>query len=127
MIELLVQNNGRIYDFSEIASKIDTNHKLNDGCGSLSLEYVPAGVELSCGDIVRFRENGDDLFYGKIFKVSGGKGRTVSVTVHDQLRYAKAKDTILVSGDTSSTLTKRMCSYLGLNVGSLDDTGYLLA
>lgn len=127
MIELLVQNNGKVYDISEIVNKLDTRHVLNNGCGTLTFEYIPAGVEITRGDIVRFREDGDELFYGKVFKTSGRKKSTISVTVHDQLRYGKAKDTIAVNGDTAGSLVKRMCNCLGLAQGRIADTGYLLA
>lgn len=127
MIEFLVQHEGKIYDFSSIVTDIETSFSLNDGCGKLSFDYVPSGVELSCGDIVRFQNNYNRNFYGRVFKVSGGKNDSVSITSYDQLRYGKTKDTIMINKETTSTVVRRMCNILGLNTGTIENTEYVLA
>ncbi|MHB8065022.1 MAG: XkdQ/YqbQ family protein, partial [Ruminiclostridium sp.] len=62
-----------------------------------------------------------------VFKHGSGKDKVVNVTAYDQLRYAKAKDSIVIQRDTVTTLTNRMCNYLKFQKGTLTDAKYVLA
>ena len=125
-MEFLVEADGKVYEISETISKVSYKEKLNDGCGKLEFSFADEDY-LNNGSAVRFRYNNDDIFFGYVFKHGRGKQKEVNVTAYDQLRYCKTKDTIVVDGDTVTTLTNRMCTYLGLRTGTLTDSEYVLA
>lgn len=125
MIELLVGNDKEIYDITELVKGISYTDKLNDGCSKLEFSYIGNDPKVENSNEVRFTY-GDIKFYGYIFKHGQNKKKEVTVTAYDQLRYAKAKDTVVSQKDTVTTLTKRMCNYFGLKTGALVNTKYVL-
>ena len=67
------------------------------------------------------------IFYGHAFKVSMDQDKVVKVKAYDRLRYCKAKDTIVVDGDTLNTLVIKMCNFFSFPVAENTKTGYVLA
>lgn len=126
MVEFLIETVGKVLDISELVTSITWTDKFNDGCSKLEFSFIDDTVKIENSAIVRFKYNGENIFYGRVFKWSVGSDKIINVTAYDQLRYAKAKDIIVSKGDTATTLTKRMCNYLGLISGHLSDTGYVL-
>lgn len=126
-MEFLVEVGNTIYDISEIVTDISYTDNLNDGCSKLEFSYLRDNdLAISNGSVVRFKYNGVNIFYGFVFKVSMNSEAEISVTAYDQLRYCKAKDTIVVSNDTTGSLINKMCNYFGLRAGTIDNTGYVL-
>lgn len=125
IMELLVEVDGKIYEINELVKSISYTDKLNDGCSKLEFSYIDDDLKLVNGSVIRFI-NEDVKFYGYVFKHSPNKKKEVTVTAYDQLRYCKAKDTIVVKNDTVTTLGTRMCNYFGLKKGTLTDTNYKL-
>ncbi len=126
MIEFLVEVNGQIYEISELVKSVSYTDKLNDGCSKLEFSYIDDGLNIQNGSVVRFRFNDANIFYGYVFKHGQNKAKEITVTAYDQLRYCKAKDTIVVKNDTIDSLVRKMCNYFGLRAGSLASTGYKL-
>jgi hypothetical protein len=126
MVEFLVETSGKVLDISNIVAAITFTDKLNDGCSKLEFSFIDDDVKIENSAYVRFRYNDANIFYGRVFKWSRGSDKAVNVTAYDMLRYAKAKDVIVSQGETVSTLTRRMCNYLGLPLGDISDTGYIL-
>lgn len=124
-MELLVSNDKEIYNISELVNSITYTDKLNDGCSKLEFSFVGNDPVVENANKVRFTYE-DVVFSGFIFKHGHNSKNEVTVTAYDQLRYAKAKDTIVVQKDTVTTLVKRMCSYFGLKSGTLTNTKYVL-
>lgn len=128
-MQLAVENNGIIYEISEMCSDITWKDQLNDGCSSLEFTYLYDGeLMIQNGDVVRFTNTSetDGIFFGKVFKVSMDETREVTVTAYDQLRYGKAKDIITVKSgeDDIVTLTQAMCKYLNLTAGNMAAVSY---
>lgn len=126
MMEFLVEVNGQIYEISELVKSVSYTDKLNDGCSKLEFSYIDDGLNIQNGSVVRFRFNDANIFYGYVFKHGQNKAKESTVTAYDQLRYCKAKDTIVVKNDTIDSLVRKMCNYFGLRAGSLASTGYKL-
>lgn len=126
MIEFLVEVNDQIYEISELVKSVSYTDKLNDGCSKLEFSYIDDGLNIQNGSVVRFRFNDANIFYGYVFKHGQNKAKEITATAYDQLRYCKAKDTIVVKNDTIDTLVRKMCNYFGLRSGSLASTGYKL-
>lgn len=126
-MEFLIEVGNTIYDITEIVTNVSYTDNLNDGCSKLEFSYLKDNdLNVQNGSVVRFKYNGVNIFYGYVFKVNPSNKEEINVTAYDQLRYAKAKDTIIVSNDTVGSLIKKMCNYFGLRAGALDDTGYIL-
>lgn len=125
-MEVVVEVNRKVYEISELITKITYTDQLNDGCSKLEFSYINEKLIIENGSIIRFRYNNADIFYGVVFKRGQNKNKEITVTAYDQLRYCKAKDTIVSKNDTVTTLTKKMCNYFGLKIGTLTDTKYTL-
>ncbi len=125
--EFLIEVDKKIYEISDLVTKVTYKDTLNDGCSKLEFSFVDDGLKLQNGSIVRFKYNGANIFYGYVFRYETNKKKDISVTAYDQLRYCKAKDIIVVKGDTITTLVKRMCTYFGLKTGTLTNSSHILA
>jgi hypothetical protein len=126
-MEFIVRVDNRFYDISELVTKISYEDRLNDGCSKLEFSYINKNLEIKNGSAVKFTYKNANIFQGYVFKVSRGKGNEISVTAYDQLRYCKAKDTLVVKGETVTTLVNKMCNYFKLSKGDIADTKYILA
>lgn len=125
-IEFLIEVDGKIYEISELVKSVSYTDKLNDGCSKLEFSYIDDDLVIKNGNVVRLKYDGANIFYGYVFKASRGKSKEITVTAYDQLRYCKAKDTIVVKNDTITTLVNKMCNYFNLRKGVLTDTKYKL-
>lgn len=127
-MEFLVETTDKkVNEISGLVKSVEWEDKLNDGCSKLTFSYLDTDLTIDNGSIVRFKYDGTGIFYGVVFKHEHVTNRVVTVTAYDQLRYCKAKDTVVCKGDSVVTLAKKMCNYFGLRVGMLAATGYTLS
>ncbi|WP_027399102.1 XkdQ/YqbQ family protein [Anaerovorax odorimutans] len=126
-MEFLVKVNDRFYEISELVTKVTYTDKLNDGCSKLEFSYINDDLIIENGSAVRFKYNNTNIFNGIVFKVSRDDKSEINITAYDQLRYCKAKDTIVANKDTIATLVNKMCNYFNLRKGTVENTGYKLA
>lgn len=126
MMEFLIEVNNKIYEISELVTSVTYTDRLNDGCSKLEFAYKDDDIKISNGSVVRFKYDNTNMFYGIVFKHGKNKKGEVTITAYDQLRYAKAKDTIVSKSDTITTLTNKMCNYFNIRKGTLVDTKYKL-
>lgn len=122
MIEFLVEVDNKIYEISQLITEIAYTDKLNDGCSKIEFSYLNKDLVIKNGCTIRFKYNNTNIFFGYVFKVKRKGPTEISVTAYDQLRYCKAKDTIVVSNMSLASLVKKMCSYFNLRTGSLNST-----
>lgn len=127
MMELLTEIDGQKYDISELVREVTYTDKLNDGCSKLEFSYIDDELKIQNGSIVTFKYNDTGIFYGYVFKHGRNSKGEISVTAYDQLRYCKAKDSIIIKNNTIADLVKKMCLYFELKTGNLSDTSYILA
>lgn len=124
-MEFLIESGSKIYEISELVNKVSWTDKLNDGCSKLEFNFIDDNLSIGNGSAVRLVQDKLKL-YGQIYKHGHNKNGEISVTSYDQLRRAKAKDTIVCKNDTVTTLAKKMCNYFNMTAGTLINTGYTL-
>lgn len=79
------------------------------------------------GNSVLVTIDGTKFFYGFIFTRDMAKDGFISVTAYDQLRYLKAKDTIIYKNKSADQLVKLIASQFNLNCGRLENTSYKMS
>lgn len=95
--------------------------------GKMSFKVVKDSViNFHEGDKVTFSYGGSDMFCGYVFKKQRTSDGLISVTVYDQLRYFKNKDTYSYSNLTATELINRIATDCGVFCGKLSDTGYAI-
>ncbi len=95
--------------------------------GKLSFRVLKDDVlDFSEGSAVRMKENGDEVFFGFVFKQQRSKEQIITVTAYDQLRYLKNKDTIVYENKTADQFLRMVADDYRLKVGVLEDTGYII-
>ena len=125
-VELFIQHNSTIqFPVVEEGARLTLERKGTPGKLEFTVVKGP-GLNFAEGDPVKLTVNGTAMFYGFVFKKKRDKGGTIDVVAYDQLRYLKNKDTITEEGLKASDLLKRLAVDFRLNLGSVEDTGYIL-
>ena len=115
MIELLIDNkNGNVWDISGIVTSISWSTSRMGKPGKLEFTLIKNGLfqdkkfKYSNGDVIRFRKDNFNVFYGYIFSIEGGKDESVRVTCYDQIRYLLSDDTYVFENYTAAEVLKRI-------------------
>lgn len=127
--ELIIQH-GKTVMYPPIVDGVTVEWERYGQPGKLTFEVVKTdGLSFEEGDACRFTVDGTHLFYGFVFEKSrsGSNPKNIKVTVYDQLYYLKNKDTYVYSNKTATEVVKMIAEDFGLNLGTLDDTGYKIA
>ncbi len=124
--ELLIQH-GKTIMYPPVVDGVTVEWERQGQPGKLTFEVIKTdALSFEEGDPCRFSVNGEPLFYGFVFNKSrsGSNPKNIKVTVYDQLYYLKNKDTYVYSNKTATEVVKMIAEDFGLNLGTLDDTGY---
>lgn len=127
-VELLIgdESGTRAY-LPAVMEGIEWSTERKGSPGRLSFKVLKDDVlDFSEGSAVRMRENGENIFFGFVFKQQRSKEQIITVTAYDQLRYLKNKDTIVYEGKTADQLLKMIAADYKLNVGLLENTRYVI-
>lgn len=128
-VDLIIQNGSTIY-YPIVEEGISLEWDRKGTPGKLKFSVVKDDVlSFQEGNAVKLTVDGTDMFYGFIFtkKRSGRSPYLIEVTAYDQLRYFKNKDTYVYSNKKASEVIKMIAEDFGLSVGTLEDTGYVIA
>lgn len=133
MYEVLLDNkNGNVWDISGIVSDITWKTSRIGSPGSLDITLIKGGIyqdvsfQVNNGDIIRFRYNNQNVFYGYVFSVDGGRDEAVRIKCYDQIRYLMNKDTYVFSQVTVADIIRRIADDFNLRTGQIASAGYTI-
>lgn len=124
MYEILIQNGNTVYAPSvEEGIKLVTERK--GAPGKLTFSCMADEIlNIEEGNVVSFREDGTELFYGYIFTIKRDKSKKVTITAYDQLRYFKNKATYVIENKKASDVLKMILADYQFGVGVISDSYY---
>lgn len=127
-VELLVGNESGTKVYQPVVQEgIEWSTERKNTPGKLVFKVLYDNIlDFSEGSPVRMKVDGDNVFFGFVFKQQRSKDKIITVTAYDQLRYLKNKDTKVYENKTASQFVKMIADDYVLNLGTLDDTGYVI-
>lgn len=127
-VELLIGNESGTKVYQPVVQEgIEWTTERRSTPGKLTFKVLKDDVlDFSEGSPVRMRVDGDNVFFGFVFKQKRSKDQIITVTAYDQLRYLQNKDTKVYEGKTASQFVKMIADDYALNAGTLEDTGYVI-
>lgn len=132
-MELIVINKeGAIWDVSGIATDISWKTTRTGKPATLELTLADSGIYqhakfgISNGDIVQFRKDGIDVFYGFVFSIDTGANQEIKLTAYDQIRYLLGNGSYVLQDITASELIRKVATDYGLRLGVLDPAKYTI-
>ena len=128
-VELLVGNEAgtKIYQ-PAIEEGVEWSTERRSTPGKLTFKVLKDDIlDFSEGSSVRVKVDGENVFFGFVFKQQRSKDKIITVTAYDQLRYLKNKDTKVYENKTADQFVKMLADDYALNVGTLESTGYTIA
>ena len=127
-VELLVGNESgtKVYQ-PAVQEGVEWSTERRSTPGKLVFKVLKDDIlDFSEGSPVRLRVDGDNVFFGFVFKQQRTKDQIITVTAYDQLRYLKNKDTKVYENKTASQFISMLAADFQLNVGTLENTGYVI-
>lgn len=126
MVELAIVNGENIY-FPSVLDGITWETERKGAPGVLRFTVVNAeNPEFEEGNVVRLVVDNTPVFFGFVFKKKRDKQCQIEVTAYDQLRYFKNKETYVYKNKTADQVIQMMAADFNLNVGTLENTGYVI-
>lgn len=128
-VELLVANESgsKVYQ-PAVEEGIEWTTQRAGTPGKLTFKVLKDDIlDFTEGSAVRLKVDGDEVFYGFVFTKSRQKDQIITVTAYDQLRYLNNKDTKVYEGKTATQFIQMLAADYRLNVGDMEDTGYVIA
>lgn len=128
MIEVQIENKvfGKTYDVTTLITSLDFSDSLNDGCSKLEFSYLNEGMVFPNGSLVRLIYDTTNVFCGYIFSYERSQSKEISAVAYDQIRYLKAKDTMVIKDMRADELIAAIAAKFQLKTGTLANTGYKL-
>jgi len=102
---------------------VEWERKGSPGKLTFSLMKDP-NMTIEEGNLVKFKVNDEGFFMGYIFNIKESKNELMQITVYDQLRYLKNKDTYWITDKKASEFIKTLFNDFNLKSGDIEDTGY---
>lgn len=126
MIELYIRNGDKLYK-PIIEDGVTWETERKGSPGKLTFTVIKDNIiSFQEGNHVMLKVDGENIFYGFVFKKTRDKNHNIKVTAYDQLRYLKNKDTMTYKNITASTLIKMIADDYKLQVGTIENTDYVI-
>lgn len=127
-INLIIDDkNGNVFDISELVEEVTWKTKRKGSPSSLDIKLLEdSNVKISNGNIISFKVNGTNVFYGYVFKNSGDDSPEIKITAYDQIKYLMYNDVCVGVNKKASEIITGIFEKLQLKIGTIEDTGYVI-
>ncbi|MFV0552277.1 MAG: hypothetical protein ACK5L6_10220 [Anaerorhabdus sp.] len=117
------EQNG-VYNLDEVAGSINLSSQWRNGPSKFEFEVLSEKLpfKIQKGSYLTFNFNGENMFAGRVFTTKITEKKTVLITAYDQLRYMKAKDTVMRKNCTLTQFVELCSANLQLRISGLTDT-----
>ncbi|MGI6030918.1 MAG: XkdQ/YqbQ family protein [Eubacteriales bacterium] len=112
---------GQMVEITGACVEIQLCHKRNNGASVLDVTWLCEEVFFENGCTIRLTDGQQCAFHGRLFRWSRSSDGLVHLHAYDQLRYLKAKDTMLLQGRSLASLLREMCRVFQLKAGTMED------
>lgn len=124
-IELTIRNGNTLY-YPCVEEGITWETDRKSSPGKLTFNVIADSIlNVEEGNPVMLKIGSTNVFYGFLFTMARNKDSTLKITAYDQLRYLKNKDTKFFYNMTATQIIKAIAEDYRLNLGALEDTGYI--
>ena len=125
-VKLTIQHNGVLYE-PPIKDEVQLEWERTGAPGKLTFTVIKVdGLSFSEGDPVLLYYDNKKVFAGYVFKKKRDKEHHIEVTCYDQLRYLKNKYSYVFEKKSATQIIKSLCKDFNLNMGTLDNTKYVI-
>ena len=128
-VRLTIQHGTTIFE-PPVEEGIQLEWERSGSPGKLTFTTVKikdAWMNFSEGDRVCLYYDGKAVFVGYVFTKKRDREQRIEVTCYDQIRYLKNKYTYVFENKRADQIIKALCNDFGLNVGSMDNTNYVIS
>lgn len=125
---LSIRHNGKVFS-PPVKSGVKIEWERTGSPGKLTFTTVKipnAGMSFAEGDAVCFFYKNTPVFLGYIFTKKRDRQHHIEVTCYDQIRYLKNKYTYVFEKKTATQIVKSLCYDFNLNLGTMEDTDYVI-
>lgn len=133
MIEILLdRKNGSVWDLGQVVTDLTWKTSRQAKAASLDMTYINDGLaqsdkfDVTNGDIIRFRKDNQDLFYGYVFSKEWGADAQIKLMAYDQIRYLSSNETYRFENLKVEDIIRRIAKDFNLKTGELADTGHII-
>lgn len=115
------------WDIGEICEQVKLTFELEGNAGSMETSYVEdSNINLEEGDVVCLKVDGDELFYGWIFKKTVSAYDSVKIKAYDIKRYLAYKDVDVTGNETLDQLFERVCKMMKIDYKVVNKSNYTI-
>lgn len=123
-IELLIENGSTLYT-PVVKDEIHWITERKGVPGKITFSVIQdSTLKIEEGNPVMLKVNGEQIFYGFLFKQSRNKNPDLNLTAYDQMRYLKNKDTYVFERITAKDVIEMIANDYGLQLGEIEYTNY---
>lgn len=121
-VDLVIQNGKKLFS-PPVIEGLKVVWERKNTAGKMTFQTILSSkYKIQEGNSVLMSLNGKKFFYGFVFTVKHSKDGKLDVTVYDQLRYLKNKDTYVYKKKSTDALIRMIARDMGMNVGTLAKT-----
>ncbi|MBW7458398.1 hypothetical protein ACFOLF_12000 [Paenibacillus sepulcri] len=131
MYEVLLDDKlGTIWDIADIVTDITWKTSRIGKPGTLEFTLIKNSLWqdpkflYKNGDIIRFRKENQNVFFGYIFSIDSGRDEGVRILCYDQIRYLLGKALYSFTNKTAVDVLQKIAGDYSLKLGTIDETGY---
>lgn len=127
-IQIIIDDKkGNVFDISELIEEVTWKTKRKGNPSSLEIKLLEDNqVTIGNGNVITFKVNNNNVFFGYVFKNSGDDSSEIKITAYDQIKYLMYNDVYVGVNKKASDIVTEIFKKLKLELGTIEDTGYAI-